>query len=667
MSDPAPPRPPSRWSEYVFGALTRGAGISILVLMALLAWVLVYDAWPVLSRAGEYRFWTDAWNPSPTDRAPTFGIIGFVYGTVVTSLIAMAIAVPLGVATAAYLSEIAPPRVRRVSMFLIELLAAIPSVVYGFWGLRFLSPQIRDLYQFLGIPDTGGQGLFPAGLVLAVMILPYITALSFDVCQAVPRSQREGSYSLGATRWQTIWKVVLPYARPGIIAACFLALGRALGETMAVTMLVGSRPGESWSPFGLGDSLAGGIARQVPGTDTPEYHSALMAMAVVLFAVTAGFNIVARLLLRRLTRVPRPIPQAIPAASAAASAPAEAGDTTTAPDGDIPASEPAPGEESPATEQKRHRAHAWDRVMTRVLGASVFLSLVPLFLILGYILVNGVGAVEKTLFTEHVRPVLTDAEYAQYKKWQETGRDEDYPRNAIGRPALRGGLGHAMLGSVLVVVAATVLAVPFALLAAVYLAEAQNSRLANTVRFVTELLGGVPSIVIGLFAYACLVYPFWLGGVPWGFSGWAGAFALAILMIPVIVRSAEEAMRLVPDSIRQASAALGASRMQTTIKVVIPAALPAIVTGIFLAIGRIAGETAPLLVTAGLFHEWRYGLSDQVGTLPRYIYEYSTSDFNDLKDQGWGGAVVLLTVVMLLNIGIRLLSGKRIVAAARAD
>jgi phosphate transport system permease protein len=126
-------------------------------------------------------------------------------------------------------------------------------------------------------------------------------------------------------------------------------------------------------------------------------------------------------------------------------------------------------------------------------------------------------------------------------------------------------------------------------------------------------------------------------------------------------------MRLVPDSIRQASSALGASRLQTTIKVVIPAALPAIVTGIFLAIGRIAGETAPLLVTAGLFDEWRYSLSDQIGTLPRYIYNYSTSDFNDLKDQGWGGAVVLLTAVMLLNIGIRLLSGKRIVAAARAD
>ncbi|HSQ55603.1 MAG TPA: phosphate ABC transporter permease subunit PstC, partial [Gemmata sp.] len=287
----APLRSSSRFSELVFSILTRGAGLFILVVVGLLVWVLLYDAWPVLSRMQEYRFWGTTWDPDPTGRPPSFGILGFVFGTVATSAIAMLIAVPLGVGTAAYLSEIAHPRFRRVATFLIELLAAIPSVVYGFWGLRFLSPRIRDLYEAVGLPDTAGQGIFPAGLVLAVMILPYITALSFDVCQAVPRSQREGSLSLGATRWQTIWHVVLPYARPGILAACFLALGRALGETMAVTMLIGSRPGESWSPFGLGNSLASGIALDVPGANTPAYRSALMAMAVVLFALTAGFNI----------------------------------------------------------------------------------------------------------------------------------------------------------------------------------------------------------------------------------------------------------------------------------------------------------------------------------------------------------------------------------------
>jgi phosphate transport system permease protein len=219
--------------------------------------------------------------------------------------------------------------------------------------------------------------------------------------------------------------------------------------------------------------------------------------------------------------------------------------------------------------------------------------------------------------------------------------------------------------------------VPFGLLAAVYLAEARRSKVANAVRFVTELLGGVPSIVIGIFAYSVLVYPFWYHE-NFGFNGWAGAFALAVMMIPIIVRSAEESMKLVPDTIRQASYALGASRMQTTLRVILPASLPAIVTGIFLAVGRIAGETAPLLLTAGQNDFWPVTLDGtfpfvhprpaaQTPFLPGYIYNYSRSPYADWRDQAWGGAVVLLAVVMLLNVGIRLVAGKRVVAAARAD
>ena len=326
--------------------------------------VLVYDAWPVLTRMGEYRFWTDAWNPSPTDRAPTFGIIGFVYGTVVTSLIAMGIAVPLGVATAAYLSEIAPPRVRRVSMFLIELLAAIPSVVYGFWGLRFLSPRIRELYEFLGIPDTGGQGLFPAGLVLAVMILPYITALTFDVCQAVPRSQREGSYSLGATRWQTIWKVAaLREARHH--RACFLALGRRSGDDggddarrqPAGRELVAVRAGRFARRRHRAAGSGHGHARIRLGGSWRWRWS---------FAVTAGFNIAARLLLGTCPVARDRLPtRTLPTAG-----------WTRRPERRHPANNFVAGEESPA---EAAPAKFWDWVMTRVLSASVFVSLCRCF------------------------------------------------------------------------------------------------------------------------------------------------------------------------------------------------------------------------------------------------------------------------------------------------
>jgi phosphate transport system permease protein len=692
------PAAPSSRSEFVFQGLTRAAGVGVLAVVAGLVGVLVLESWPVLSRAGEYRLFTStAWVPKPADDSttPTFGSLAFVWGTTVTSAIAMLLAVPLGVASAAFLSEIAPGWVQKAGAFLIELLAAIPSVVYGFWGLFFLAPAVQWAFDTLGplwlgvgnavrglagaeplgaVPNTGGSGLLAAGLVLAVMILPYVTAITYDVCRAVPRSQREGSLALGATRWQTIWRVVLPYARPGIMAASFLALGRALGETMAVTMLVGNQAVVELSPFALGDSIASRIANQLNEADTRDFRAALVALALVLFAVTAAFNVFARLLLARLTRGPSAASQRSTVngqQSAGEARPPAAGtpDVGAASAGMPP--EQGSFDARPTLPPPRSRARLWNRVMTWVLGGCLAATVVPLFLILGYIAVRGAAAVTPDLFLEDAhRPNLTNDQFEQYREYQRTGREEDYPRNEIGNWAYRGGLGHAMVGSLMLVGAAAVFAVPVGLLAAVFLAEARRSRLAAAVRFVAELLGGVPSIVIGIFAYSCLVYPFWLpwtGGDPFGFNGWAGAFALGVMMIPIVVRSAEEAMRLVPDPIRQASYALGASRVQTTLRVVLPAALPAIVTGVFLAVGRIAGETAPLLLTAGQTGDWTWSLSGQTPFLPGFIYTYSRSPYEDWRDQAWGGTVVLLGVVMLLNVGIRLAAGKRVVAAARAD
>src|SRR5436309_1951662 len=164
----------------------------------------------------------------------------------------MLIAVPLGVGTAAFLSEIASPGIRRVVSFLIEMLAAIPSVVYGMWGVLVLAPLLQKVITALGGPNTGGRGMLAASLVLSIMIVPYVAAVSYDVCRAIPSSQRQAALALGATRWQMIWTAILPYARPGILAACFLALGRALGETMAVTMLIGNADAIEFSLFAVG-------------------------------------------------------------------------------------------------------------------------------------------------------------------------------------------------------------------------------------------------------------------------------------------------------------------------------------------------------------------------------------------------------------------------------
>jgi phosphate transport system permease protein len=265
------------------------------------------------------------------------------------------------------------------------------------------------------------------------------------------------------------------------------------------------------------------------------------------------------------------------------------------------------------------------------------LTIVPLFLIIGFIVFSGAPQVDAALFLN--RPA---------------------PQGESG-----GGLGHAMLGSLIMVSIASAFAVPVGILAAVFLAEYRSS-LTRPVRFMTELLGGVPSIVIGIFAYSVIIYPPW-ASKSGKFSAWAGIFALGVMMLPVVVRAAEEALKLVPQSLRQASYALGATKAQTVLRVILPAALPAVITGVLLAMGRIAGETAPLLLTARDSLFWPGSLNEKMASLPYYIYEYSKSADRGEQRLAWGGAFVLLTFVIVLNVGIRLLAGKRVVSAARAD
>jgi phosphate transport system permease protein len=592
----------------------RASGVLVIVLFLLVVGVLLVQGWPAITALGVRFLASSHWNPVTHN----FGALPFVFGTLATSALAMLIAVPLGVSTAAFLSEIAPPWLRRGGAFLVEMLAAIPSVVYGTWGLLVLAPAMAKFYLWIGGPETTGKGIFTAGLILAVMILPYVTAISFDVCQAVPRTQREGSLALGATRWQTIWSVVLPYASSGIMGASFLALGRALGETMAVTMLIGNTSEISFSLFAKGDSIASCIATQLNGADDSFWRSTLIELGLVLVLVTIVVNSLARLLIIHVGRGKKgPLPwrhwlgqRSPPTAPEphANSAPRSAG---------------APPRQNP-------RAILVDRVMTGVLAGSLLVAVGPLFLIFGYLVYQGFEYVNLDFFTQ--LPV-------------------DEPR----------GMANALVGSAMLVGLATLGAVPLGVLAGLYLVEYRSRRLAPAVRFVGELLNGVPSIIIGTVAYALRVLPVHR------FSGWAGSFALGVMMIPIVMRGSEESLKLVPVAIRNASYALGASQWQTILRVILPAARPAIITAVFLAVARIAGETAPLLVTAFGNQFWARSPSDPTPSLPVYIYNYSKDVDVNLNHQAWVAALVLLTVVMMLSAGIRMLTGKRIVLASRAE
>ncbi len=291
-----------RRGDRRFWLLVRGAAMSVVVLMAALFLSMVWDALPSLKAFGWRFLIRSTWDPV----TETFGALPFVYGTLVSSFLALLLAVPLSIGAAIYLTQIAPFRVRPPVAFLIELLAAIPSVIYGLWGVFVLAPFLRNWIQpglgatlgflplFQGPPY--GVGMLAAGIILAIMVVPFITAVAREVFLAVPVTQSEGALALGATRWETIRLAVLPYGRSGLIGAVLLGLGRALGETMAVTMVIGNRPEIAASLFAPGYTMASVLANEFTEATSDLYLSALVEVGLLLFVLTVIVNALARLL-----------------------------------------------------------------------------------------------------------------------------------------------------------------------------------------------------------------------------------------------------------------------------------------------------------------------------------------------------------------------------------
>ena len=296
--------------DKIFKALAYFFGISLLII----ALGLVYELW-VQSEASREAFgigflWSSEWNPVTRE----FGALPFIYGTVMMSLFAILLAGPIGIGIAAYLVELAPGGIGRVLGFIVELLAAIPSVVYGLWGIFVLGPFLESYVVPVIEPTLGWTPLFAgtfttfsvftASLVLAIMILPTAAAITRDVIAAVPNDQREAMLALGATRWEMFYKAVMPYARSGIIGAMVLAYGRAAGETMAVTMISGNRPEVFVSGFEQGATMASIIAAQFANAGSDEFLAALFELGLILFLLTFVINVLARLLVYAVSKGP---------------------------------------------------------------------------------------------------------------------------------------------------------------------------------------------------------------------------------------------------------------------------------------------------------------------------------------------------------------------------
>jgi len=301
-----------RTSDLVFHGLTRAAAIAVLLLLSGVIVSLIHGSLPALDAFGLSFLSTEVWNPV-TEK---FGALAPIYGTLVTSFIAMLIAVPVGLMIAFFLTELCPPVLRRPIGIAIELLAGIPSIIYGIWGLFVFAPFLQKYVQpflidtFANVPVLNalfegppyGIGMLTAGLILAVMVLPFITSISRDVFDAVPPVLKEAAYGVGCTTWEVFRHVILPYTRVGVIGGGMLGLGRALGETMAVTFVIGNAHKISSSILAPGTTISASIANEFTEAVGDLYTSSLIALGLILFVITFIVLAMARYMLMRIER-----------------------------------------------------------------------------------------------------------------------------------------------------------------------------------------------------------------------------------------------------------------------------------------------------------------------------------------------------------------------------
>jgi len=304
-------RPPGLLTDRLFRWIALGAGLMVLVVLALIVISTTNEAIPWFRDEGIDAIINDDWNPS----AGSFGALGLVYGTVLVASIALLIAVPLSIGIALFCTEVAPLRLRRPFVYMLDLLAAIPSVVFGLWALRELTQPLGDLYQSVseaasGIPlvedvfanpSATGRSFMTAGIVVAIMITPIVTSITREVFATCPSAQKEAALALGATRWEMIRGAVLPHSRSGVVAASIIGFGRAVGETIAVALVIGSSPRLTEEIFGPGDTMASIIANQF-GEASGTQRAALIGLGVVLLAVTVVIGVAARTVLARSER-----------------------------------------------------------------------------------------------------------------------------------------------------------------------------------------------------------------------------------------------------------------------------------------------------------------------------------------------------------------------------
>ena len=599
---------------------------SILIFLILETYPLPSDIWSFISGV--------KWNPS--GEPASFGVLPLIVGTILVTIGAMVIAVPLSIGAAIFISEIASPRIRSFIKPAVELLAGIPSVVYGFFGLIMLTEFIEENLN----PTYGhGETWLAGSIILGIMAIPTITTVAEDAIKAVPREYKEGSLAMGATKWQTISKVIVPSALSGITAAIILGIGRAVGETMAVMMVCGNSPiipepiTNVFSPIRTLTSTLGIEPLEVPFGGA-HYH-ALFGVAVLLLIITLIINVSAVYILGKIKEKNMSVGKKKKLFSFLSEKKISnfkryfkyltigillliiynlVGFIATI----VLVTFYLIFKYGSNLINEKNKQRIAFLTLTVIIGLVIFLLSIILF----YIVSNGAGALSWEFITE--------------------------PAKDLGR---QGGVFTAIVGTFYLVLGAIAIALPIGVGAGIYLIEYKiEGKITKIIRTGADLLNGTPSIVFGLFGFA-----FFVLYLNFGFSLIAGQITLAFMIIPTILRTTEEALKSVPQSIREGSLALGATKWETVRRVVLPPAAPGILTGAILGIGRAAGETAPIMLTAVTFSSiLPSSLFEPVNALPYHMFTLATNiPGEEAKIAAGGTALVLLFfVIFFFSIAI---------------
>ncbi len=551
------------------------AAFSVLAVFSIIGYLL-YASVPAFKSVGFFKFiFGSEW----TAKNGAFGIWRMIVGTFVLTLCAVALGGTLAVFTAVWLVFYCPKKLKKIYTQIVDLLAGIPSIVYGLFGYKFLMPLLVDIFH----PSNAGFGLLACTLILSVMILPTITSVTKNSLEAVPMHYYEGALALGCSKNQAVWKVLLPAAKSGVISAVILGIGRAVGETMAVQMIVGNGTGYPWGAFVPFTTLTSNIVQNW-GYAAPAEQSALIADGFVLLLFVLALNLCI-----------------------------------------LGVKKPREGNKFFSRRLKESKANDIFKSYRRtgsgqdVLWVLSWMAAILVAFVLCFIVIF--------VFVKGIPNLSFDFLFGQSGNAHTT-------------------LAPAFVSTIMLIGLALVIALPLGIGAAIYLNEyaKRSSPFVKIVRLFVDTLAGIPSIIFGLFGMV-----FFVQALGFGYSIAAGGITLALIILPTIIRSTEQSLSEVPDSMREASYALGAGKLRTVFKVVLPQAISGIVTSVILSVGRIVNESAALIFTVGTACTFiPQGFSDSAASFSVLVWKFMSNGLQ--VNEAYATASVLLMFVIVLNL-----------------